>query len=188
MSHAVDPSALLVVRGRSRAWLVLPLLGMLTMPLYVAAALFSVKVASDAGLFTVLPTGGAFVVLGSFAVLVAVGGMLGTLRLLRTTGTATLAPHGVLWKNDFMPVLVPWSDVTGYRDDHASYITLVARSTRSTSGSREHHIPAIDERDRVAVLVLLDARGLRRLEARWLPRRLREAPGDVSSSPPARNH
>ncbi len=156
------PGVLFVVRGRSRAWLALPLVAIAGTPLYALGLYLAVTAASNAGLYSVYPSAGPAVAFLASAVLIAVPGMLGTIRLLRTTGSTTLTLAGLTWRNDFMPVHVPWHDVMAYRDDHASYIEVVARRTRSTTGSRTHYLPTLDERDRVAVLQVLDALGLRR--------------------------
>ncbi len=53
-----------------------------------------------------------------------------------------------------------WSEVKGFRDDSADYVTLVA-----TAGEASFlKVPTLTEEDRVAVLQLLDSRGIPRVD------------------------
>ncbi|MEZ0231101.1 MAG: hypothetical protein ACAI25_20970 [Planctomycetota bacterium] len=55
---------------------------------------------------------------------------------------------------------VLWNEVKGFKDDAAGYVTLVA-----TCGSASFlTVPTPEEEDRVAVIALLDARGIPRIE------------------------
>jgi hypothetical protein len=55
---------------------------------------------------------------------------------------------------------VSWAQLGGYRDDSAEWIELVSTSRRG----HRLLVPTRSEEDRVAVLELLDRRGLRRLD------------------------
>ncbi len=58
-----------------------------------------------------------------------------------------------------------WQELAGYRDGETDYIELVrAPGARAPTAFPRLTIPTLSEKDRVAVLELLDRRGLRRLE------------------------
>lgn len=55
---------------------------------------------------------------------------------------------------------VRWADITGFRDGEAGHVDLVVAGVASSLQT----IPTLNENDRVAVLKLLDEKGVRRVE------------------------
>lgn len=165
MSSASPPVELLyVARGRSRLWLAVPPLGGILMPLVPLLVALSLRRADDAGFFKVMPSLHPFVIMTFLAFASFAVAAFAFERLFRTVGIAFLTTQGILWRKDLHPVVVRWEDVKEYRDDHTAYVTIVARGTRSTLGSTEHHVPTRTEADRTGVLGVLAARGVPRID------------------------
>jgi hypothetical protein len=77
------------------------------------------------------------------------------------TGRVAFYPHTIDFiRQDLKTVF--WREIVGYRDDSADYIQLLREGT--LGASPELAVPTRTEAERVAVLALLDSRGLKRME------------------------
>ena len=81
-------------------------------------------------------------------------------RVYKTAATVELHDSGVeLWdtRRTFCLRRVGWPEISGFRDGESDFVSLDAKSGRI-------HVPTRSEKELVALLALLDGRGLRRIE------------------------
>jgi hypothetical protein len=132
----------------------------LSVPLAIAAA----GIASVSPLPWLREGGAALVCFGTFVLAVAVSFGLWRRSVARSS-RVVLDELGVEISRDLFHENFPWRDLAGYRDGDTDFVELVrpagvARRTRFPRLT----VPTLTEKDRVAVLAFLDARGIRRLD------------------------
>jgi hypothetical protein len=107
---------------------------------------------------------GCIVWLGAFALAWAAAWFVSR-RAEARAGRVELDEERILFVRGPYWGYVPWSDVAGYRDGDADFVELVRKDgTRPVEWSPRLAVPTLTEKDRVAVLELLDRRGLNRIE------------------------
>jgi hypothetical protein len=104
---------------------------------------------------------GGIAVVGTLAVVCLVGVVGGIILLRRATLDDLVAfeESRIVFRGP-APTALSWTEIRGYRDDSSDWIELVPCSWHPS----RLLVPTRSEGDRVAVLALLDRKGLHRLE------------------------
>jgi hypothetical protein len=91
-------------------------------------------------------------------IVLALSATLWGLRRFRRSGRVEFYEEKILTTHGFGWDTIGWNDLTGFRDDSSDLIELVLKN------GKRAFVPTLDENSRVAVLAILERKGLARLE------------------------
>ena len=149
-SFVVLPCALLVLLGASA----------LGVALYILAAPARLGGVNPRALSPVVRVFGSTLVLLLLALVAST--VLGRKRTFSRVGRVEFKNLGIFFEKNGRRAALRWEHVAGFRDDSTEFVEIVARTWKAHSWM--FTVPTLSERDRVAVLALLDQKGVSRKE------------------------